>query len=108
MRSRLSGLPLASETSMADTPTSAEIEFSSLSRSFTEDDITIGIEIFRAKDTIGQWYLEIAITGNEHIGWDEPFETDEEAYDFLMELIDERGMAELVARPPDPADQAWM
>lgn len=93
---------------MADMPTTAEIEFSSLSRSYTEDDITIGIEIFRAKDTIGQWFLEIVVSPDHHIGWDAPFDTDEETYDFLMELIDERGMMELVARSPDPADQALM
>ena len=93
---------------MASVPTATEIEVSSLSRSFTEDDITIGIDIFHARGTIGEWYLEIVISDNDHVGWDEPFETDEEAYDFLMELIDERGMAELVTRPPDPSDQAWM
>lgn len=93
---------------MALIPITADIEFSPLSRSFTEDDITIGIEIFRAKGVAGEWYLEVAVTDNDHIGWGEPFETEEEAYDFLIALIDEHGMAALVKPPPDPAQQAVM
>lgn len=82
----------------------AGVEFSSLSRLFSQGDLSVEVTIHRLAGSDGGWTLEV-IGDNEHsVVWDEPFATDREAYDEFQVLVAEKGLAEVMNPPDDDAD----
>ena len=64
---------------------------SPLSRSITRDDITVEVNIYRLEHE-PQWALEVVNTHGTSSVWDDPFETDEEAYAAFEQAVAEEGM----------------
>ena len=68
-----------------------------LERSISRDGVELQICIYREAQT--GWFLEI----EDHLGgstvWDEPFPTDQAAYDAAMQAIEEDGASSFIASP---------
>ena len=68
-----------------------EIVMSPLCRKITVDGITIQIDIYRGEDDSG-WILEVIDEENASTIWDEPFDTDREALDAVLIVIEKDGI----------------
>jgi hypothetical protein len=68
-----------------------EIVMSSLCREIIEDGTSIQVDIYRGENESG-WILEVIDEENASTVWDEPFDTDEEALDTLMKVIERDGI----------------
>ena len=68
-----------------------EIVMSPLCREIIEDGTIIQVEIYRGEDESG-WILEVIDEDNASTIWDEPFDTDREALDAVMTVIEHDGI----------------
>ena len=68
-----------------------EIVMSPLCREITGDDTRIQVDIYRGEHESG-WILEVIDEENASTVWDEPFDTDREALDAVMEIIEREGI----------------
>ena len=64
-----------------------EIIMSPLCREITADGTTIQVDIYRGENEPG-WLLEVIDEENASTIWDEPFDTDQEALDAVLEVIE--------------------
>ena len=68
-----------------------EIVMSSLCREIIEDGTKIQVDIYRGEDESG-WILEVIDEENVSTVWDEPFDTDQEALDAVMTVVEYDGI----------------
>ena len=68
-----------------------EIVMSPLCREVIEDGTKIQVDIYRGEDESG-WILEVIDEENASTVWDEPFDTDREALDEVMKVIEQDGI----------------
>lgn len=68
-----------------------EIVVSPLSCEFTKDDITVEVMIYRTGDET-DWILEVLYNEDISTIWEEPFETDQEAYVEFSRTVEHEGM----------------
>jgi len=68
-----------------------EIVMSPLCREISEDGTKIQIDIYRGEDESG-WILEVIDEENTSTVWDDPFDTDREALDEVMKVIERDGI----------------
>ena len=68
-----------------------EIVMSPLCREISGDGTRIQIDIYRGEDNPG-WILEVIDEENASTAWNEPFDTDREALDTVMEVIELDGI----------------
>jgi len=68
-----------------------EIVMSPLCREIIEDDTKIQVDIYRGENETA-WILEVIDEENASTIWDEPFDTDQEALDTVMEVIEQDGI----------------
>jgi hypothetical protein len=68
-----------------------EIVMSPLCREITGDGIKIQVDIYRGENDSG-WILEVIDEENASTVWDDPFDTDREALDEVMEVIERGGI----------------
>lgn len=68
---------------------------SPLSRQFTEDGITIDVQIYKLEDGDG-WSLELVDEENNSTVWEELFSTDEDAWREFEAGVNEIGLAALL------------
>jgi hypothetical protein len=68
-----------------------EIIMSPLCREITGDGTKIQVDIYRGEDESG-WILEVIDKENASTVWDEPFDTDREALEEVMEVIKQDGI----------------
>jgi len=66
--------------------------YSSLNRCFIKDGVSVHVNIFRA-DTDTVWLLEVINASNTSICWDDPFDTEDDAFAEFMRVVEEEGMA---------------
>jgi len=76
---------------MEDDP---DIKKSALCQSVTRDGKTVQIEIF--EDGENGWLLEVEDQYGNSTVWDDPFDTEQEAFDEVMSTIDEEGIDVLI------------
>ena len=72
-----------------------EIIMSPLCREIAGDDTKIQVDIYRGEDDTG-WVLEVIDEENTSTVWDDPFDTDREALDTVMEVIEQEGIRSLL------------
>jgi len=72
---------------MSDT----DIVISPLCREIIEDGTKIQVDIYRGEDESG-WILEVIDEENASTVWDDPFDTDREALEEVMEVIERDGI----------------
>jgi uncharacterized protein len=68
-----------------------EIVMSPLCREITGDGTKIQVDIYRGEDDPG-WILEVIDEENSSTVWNDPFDTDQEALDAVMEVIERDGI----------------
>jgi len=68
-----------------------EIIMSPLCGKITGDGTTIQVDIYRGEDESG-WILEVIDEENASTVWDDPFDTDQEALEAVMEVIEKDGI----------------
>ncbi|MEF0939076.1 hypothetical protein [Rhizobium sp. BR 362] len=73
-------------------PKKPKLEHSELSGEFTEDDVTVLVDIFRPAGTQGDWRMEVITQEEDLIEWEEPFATDREAFDEFLATIARDGI----------------
>jgi hypothetical protein len=64
---------------------------SGLSRTITEDGVTIRLEIYRLEHD-PKWALEVVNEAGTSIVWDELYDTDDDAYATFKRTVAEEGM----------------
>lgn len=67
------------------------IIMSPLCREISGDGTKIQVDIYRGEDDSG-WILEVIDEENASTIWDDPFDTDQEALDAVMEVIEKDGI----------------
>jgi hypothetical protein len=68
-----------------------EIIMSPLCREISDDGTRIQVDIYRGENESG-WILEVIDEENASTIWDDPFETDREALDAVLEVIEKDGI----------------
>ena len=68
-----------------------EIIMSPLCREISKDGTKVHVHIYRGEDDSG-WILEVVDEENASTVWDDPFDTDQEALDEVMEVIEREGI----------------
>ena len=68
-----------------------EIVMSPLCREIVQDGTKIQVDIYRGEDE-SEWILEVIDEENASTVWDDPFNTDQEALDEVMEVIEKDGI----------------
>jgi hypothetical protein len=72
---------------------------SPLCREISGDGTRIQIDIYRGEDDPG-WILEVIDKENASTVWNEPFDTDREALDTVMEVIELDGIRSFLESDP--------
>ena len=76
-----------------------EIVMSPLCREIEKDGTKIQVDIYRGEDD-SRWILEVIDEGNASTVWDEPFDTDREALDAVMEVNETDGIRSFLESGP--------
>lgn len=69
-----------------------KLEHSELAGEFTEDDVTVLVDIFRPAGTNGDWKMEVITQDEDLIEWEETFPTDREAFDEFLATVARDGI----------------
>ncbi|MGK9055184.1 hypothetical protein [Neorhizobium petrolearium] len=70
----------------------ARTEHSDFSGEYEEDGITVIVDIFRPLGSNGPWTMEVTSPSEEVTEWEEPFETEEEAWLEFVETVEAEGI----------------
>ncbi len=73
-------------------PKEPKKEHSELSGEFTDDGITVLVDIFRPAGSQGDWTMEVIDQDEGLTVWDEPFATDREAFDEFLATVERDGI----------------
>ena len=68
-----------------------EIVYSSRCTKFSKDGQTVEVNIFRI-ETESTWHLEVINEQNTSTVWDDPFDSDDEAYSEFLSTVEVEGM----------------
>ncbi|OGA26183.1 MAG: hypothetical protein A3I02_07530 [Betaproteobacteria bacterium RIFCSPLOWO2_02_FULL_67_26] len=71
-------------------PRKSEPTLSELSRTFEQDGWKLAVEIY--KDRSGKWMLQVFDERNTGTHWIEPFDTEQQALDEALKVIEEEGI----------------
>ena len=77
-----------------------EIVMSPLCREIIADGTKIQVDIYRGENETG-WILEVIDEENASTVWNEPFATDQEALDAVMEVIAQDGIRSFLDSEPE-------
>lgn len=69
-----------------------EMEYSELSGEFTEDGVTVLVDISRPAGTQLDWRLMVLTEEEDVTEWEEPFATDREAFDEFLATVAREGI----------------
>ncbi|EPE95515.1 MULTISPECIES: hypothetical protein [Rhizobium] len=69
-----------------------KLEHSELAGEFTEDGVTVLVDIFRPAGSNGDWKMEVVTQHEDLIEWEEPFATDREAFDEFLATVAREGI----------------
>lgn len=79
------------------------LEHSDFSGEFTDDGVTVLVDIFRLAGSKDGWSLEV-IDQNEGLTvWEEPFPTDKDAYEEFLATIESEGIHSFLEDPEPEA-----
>ncbi len=69
-----------------------KLEHSELAGEFTDDGITVLVDIFRPAGADGGWSLEVISEDDDVTTWEETFPTDEEAFSEFLATVAQDGI----------------
>lgn len=87
---------------MTDTEEDPKQEHSDFAGEFTEDGVTVLVDIFRAAGSTGGWSLEVIDQDEGLTVWEEPFATDREAYEEFLATVERDGIRSFLEEPETP------
>lgn len=73
-------------------PKKQKLEHSELAGEFTEDGVTVLVDIFRPAGTNNDWVLEVVTEEDDVTTWEESFATDRDAFDEFLATIARDGI----------------
>ena len=76
-----------------------EIVMSPLCQEISKDGTKIQVDIYRGENESG-WILEVIDEENTSTVWDDPFDTDQEALDAAMKVIEKDGIRSFLESDP--------
>lgn len=79
-----------------------KLEHSELSGEYTEDGITVLVDIYRPAGTQNDWTMEVVTQNEDLFEWDEPFTTDREAFDEFLATIARDGIGSFLEEEDTP------
>lgn len=85
------------------TEQASNLILSALSQQFTEDDITVQVDIYRLEDEDG-WTLEVIDEDDISFVYEDLFETDQQAWDAFLADVEEYGLADIIDPDEDDDD----
>lgn len=89
---------------MAKKPQEQKIEHSELAGEFSEDGVTVLVDISRPAGTQNDWVLEVITEDDDVTTWEEPFATDREAFDEFLATVEEDGIRSFFGEDdPEPS-----
>ena len=74
------------------------LEYSSYCQTFQRDGKSVEINIFRGDEE--GWLLEVIDEYNNSTVWDDPFESDDEAFKEAIDTIENEGISALIGSAP--------
>jgi hypothetical protein len=74
-----------------------ELKYSPLCQDIERDGNEVEVLIY--DDGTGRWLLEVVDENNGSTVWDDPFDTDQEAFDEVMNCINTEGIQSLIGSP---------
>ncbi|MBY5853953.1 hypothetical protein HA464_30280 (plasmid) [Rhizobium leguminosarum bv. trifolii] len=69
-----------------------KLEHSELAGEFTDDGITVLVDIFRTSGSNEDWTMEVVTQAEDLIRWDEPFATDRDAFEEFLAVVARDGI----------------
>lgn len=69
-----------------------KLEHSELSGEFTDDGITVLVDIFRLAGSQEDWKMEVVDQDEGLTVWEEPFATDRDAFDEFLATVERDGI----------------
>jgi hypothetical protein len=69
-----------------------DMEYSELSGEFTEDGVTVLVDISRPSGTNLDWRMLVLTQDEDVTEWEEPFATDREAFDEFLATVAREGI----------------
>lgn len=69
-----------------------KLEHSELAGEFTDDGVTVLVDIFRTSGSNEDWTMEVVTQAEDLIRWEEPFATDREAFDEFLAVVERDGI----------------
>jgi len=81
--------------------TEPEIQISTLSREFTDEGITVQVDIYRLAGSNDPWILEVIDAEDNSLMWEDPFDTEAEAWAEFLRAVEEDGIAMLIGSVED-------
>ena len=87
------------------TEQNSNLILSALSQQFTEDDITVQVDIYRLEEEEG-WTLEVIDENDISFVYEDLFESDQEAWDAFLADVEEYGLADIIDPDEDEDDDA--
>ncbi|MDO9415586.1 hypothetical protein [Pararhizobium sp.] len=82
-----------------------EYEHSDLSGEFTQDGFTVLVDIFRIAGSDGGWSLEVINPDDIVTVWEEPFPSEQDAYEEFLATVERDGMESFGDDEPGPTVQ---
>ncbi|NKK77642.1 hypothetical protein [Rhizobium leguminosarum] len=69
-----------------------KLEHSELAGEFTDDGVTVLVDIFRTSGSNEDWTMEVVTQAEDLIRWDEPFATERDAFDEFLAVVARDGI----------------
>lgn len=69
-----------------------KLEHSELAGEFTDDGVTVLVDIYRTSGSNEDWTMEVVTQAEDLIRWDEPFATDRDAFDEFLAVVARDGI----------------
>lgn len=69
-----------------------KLEHSEFSGEFTQDGVTVLVDIFRPAGSNGDWTMEVITQDEDLVQWEERFPTDREAFDEFLATVERDGI----------------
>ena len=94
---------MANTPSKPKKPKAPQHEHSELAGEFTDDGVTVLVDIYREAGSQSDWTLEVITEEEDLTTWEEPFATDREAFDEFLATVERDGIRSFFDEEADPS-----
>ena len=78
----------------------SEFEFSPFTGPVHDDGVTVQLRIYRFASPGEQWQINVVDHEGDTTSWEELFETDREAFEAFLQVMEEEGIRTFLGSPP--------